>query len=66
MNKSILFLIVVLLVAPASLRSWTIEEGFEGGAIPAGWTVIDARETGMHGPPTTFQVRLIPVTGLPE
>ena len=31
----------LLVVAPSSFADWAIDEGFEGGAIPPEWTIID-------------------------
>ncbi len=41
MKGLVVLFAVVLLAAPASVMGWTIEEGFEGGAIPTDWTIID-------------------------
>jgi len=38
-------MIVVLFVAPTAFADWTIDEGFEGGAIPVGWTVISGADS---------------------
>ncbi|MCK4510412.1 choice-of-anchor J domain-containing protein [bacterium] len=45
MKRFAMLMIVVLFVAPAALAQWTIDEGFEGGAIPAGWTVISGADS---------------------
>ena len=41
MKAFVLSLAVVLVVAPAAVADWYVNEGFEGGSIPGGWTVID-------------------------
>ncbi|MCK4681185.1 choice-of-anchor J domain-containing protein [bacterium] len=40
MKRLAMLMIVVLFVAPTAFADWTIDEGFEGGAIPVGWTVV--------------------------
>ena len=41
MKKLAIFLVAMLLTAPLAFADVLLDEGFEGGAIPAGWTVID-------------------------
>ena len=41
MRKMAILLVAILLTAPLAFADVLLEEGFEGGAIPAGWTVID-------------------------
>ena len=38
--------IMILLVCRISFAQWTINEGFEGGAIPSGWTIYDDNDDG--------------------
>lgn len=45
MKRFAMLMIVVLFVAPTALADWAIEEGFEGGAIPAGWSVISGADS---------------------
>jgi hypothetical protein len=45
MKRSAMLMIVVLFVAPAALAQWTVDEGFEGGVLPAGWTVISGADS---------------------
>jgi len=45
MKRFAMLMIVVLFVAPAALAQWTIDEGFEGGVLPAGWTVISGADS---------------------
>ena len=45
MKRFAMFMRVVLFVAPAALADWTIDEGFEGGAIPADWTVVSGADS---------------------
>lgn len=40
MKRFAMLMIVVLFAAPVALADWIIDESFEGGAIPAGWTVV--------------------------
>jgi len=45
MKRFAMLMIVVLFVAPAALADWAINESFEGGTIPAGWTVISGADS---------------------
>jgi hypothetical protein len=48
-EKKVLLLIAVMLSAVTMVfGQWTIDEGFEGGVIPAGWTVYDANGDGFE------------------
>lgn len=44
----ILFLAMILVAAPAAVADWAVDEGFEGGSIPASWTVIDYDGDGLQ------------------
>ena len=44
MKRVIIASIVVLLIAPVALADWLVDEGFEGGAMPAGWTTISGAD----------------------
>jgi len=44
MKRFAMLMIVVLFVAPAALADWAIDESFEGGVIPADWTVISGAD----------------------
>jgi hypothetical protein len=44
MKSIIIASIVVLLFAPVALANWVVDEGFEGGVMPAGWTVISGAD----------------------
>ncbi len=48
MKGFVLLLAVVLFAAPAAVADWAVDEGFEGGSIPAGWTVIDYDGDGLE------------------
>lgn len=41
-----LIAIITLLFYPIAFAQWTINEGFEGGAIPTDWTVYDDNDDG--------------------
>ena len=48
-NYLIKWIFVLLLIAGGTVGAhaqWIINESFEGGAIPAGWTVYDANSDG--------------------
>ncbi|MCK4510410.1 choice-of-anchor J domain-containing protein, partial [bacterium] len=46
MRTAMLALVVFLVAATTATADWVIEEGFEGGTIPAGWTVVDSDNDG--------------------
>ena len=46
MKKLAIFLMAMLLTAPLAFADVLLDEGFEGGAIPAGWTVYDEGSDG--------------------
>jgi hypothetical protein len=46
MRAAILALVIFLVAATAATADWVIEEGFEGGTIPAGWTIVDSDDDG--------------------
>ncbi|MCK4680054.1 choice-of-anchor J domain-containing protein, partial [bacterium] len=46
MKGLVLLSALVLLAAPPVLADWIIDEGFEGGSIPASWTVVDSDNDG--------------------
>ena len=45
-GKTVLLLAVMLFIATSAFAQWTIDEGFEGGIIPAGWTIYDVNNDG--------------------
>jgi hypothetical protein len=46
MRTAMLALVVFLVAATTATADWVIEEGFEGGSIPAGWTIVDSDDDG--------------------
>ena len=46
MKKLVIFLVLILLAAPFAFADLLLDEGFEGGTIPAGWTVMDEGDDG--------------------
>lgn len=46
MKKLAIFSVVMMLTAPVAIADLLLDEGFEGGIIPAGWTVIDENPDG--------------------
>ncbi len=46
MRTAVLVMAILLVTALAATADWVIEEGFEGGVIPAGWTVHDVDDDG--------------------
>ncbi|MDO9577880.1 MAG: choice-of-anchor J domain-containing protein, partial [Candidatus Cloacimonadales bacterium] len=48
-NKNVISLIVILMLSVTMVwGQWSIDEGFEGGIIPAGWTVYDVNNDGFE------------------
>ncbi len=45
MKGFVLLLAIVLVSAPMALADWSVDEGFEGGGIPASWTIISGGDT---------------------
>ena len=46
-SKSFILLIaIILLSVTLAWGQWTIDEGFESGTIPAGWTTYDVNNDG--------------------
>jgi len=48
MKKIVLILLAMLLTTTLAFGSWHVDEGFEGGAIPGDWTVIDEDGDGLQ------------------
>ncbi|MBC8415700.1 MAG: choice-of-anchor J domain-containing protein, partial [Candidatus Cloacimonetes bacterium] len=45
-GKTVLLLAAMLFIATSAFAQWSIDEGFEGGVIPADWTVYDVNNDG--------------------
>ena len=48
MKRIALISAVILLIAPIALADWSVDEGFESGAIPGDWTIIDHDGDGLQ------------------
>jgi hypothetical protein len=46
-NKNVILLIALMLLSVTmAFGQWNIDEGFEGGIIPADWTIYDVNGDG--------------------
>ncbi len=46
MKKLLIFLVIIMLAAPFVFADLLLDESFEGGVIPDGWTVLDEGDDG--------------------